>query len=239
MLSSSIDSRVELLVLLEYFHYLTKWAFALSRMGKVKNDQRYIRWAIDLIKVVHPRFVYRDRNDQLHMYWKMSIDLSHPAVSSEGNLDPYDGYITYRLVDALADERQLESELAEMKSMVDLKYARYRSSDPLDLGEALWITHWYPDESWAQAITSKSLQALEELWQRGEFRDSLDQRLAFREFGTTIGVQVNERASERWKDRVDEIHHLWLPHLYERDQDISPVMFCTSLRPGVISRSYL
>lgn len=164
---------------------------------------------------------------------------SDPAVPSEGNLDPYDGYITYRLVDELTDERQLASELAEMKSMVDLKYARYRSWDPLDLGEALWITHWYPDEPWSQVITRKSLQALEELWQRGEFRDSLNQRLAFREFGTTIGVQVNDTTSVLWKDRVDEIHRLWLPHLYKRDQDISPVMFCTSLRPGVIRRSYL
>ncbi len=36
------------------------------------------------------------------MYWKMSIDLSRPLVTSEGNLDPYDGYITYRIVDEAA-----------------------------------------------------------------------------------------------------------------------------------------
>lgn len=208
-------------------------------MGQVKHDQRYVRWAIDLIKAIHPRFVYRDHHDQLHMYWKMSIDLTRPTVSSEGNLDPYDGYITYRLVDELAEEHVLEQEIVEMKSMVDQKYKRYRSSDPLDLGEALWITHWYPNEEWAKTVTSKSLEALEDLWQRGEFRESLNQRLAFREFGTSIGVQVNDQAKELWKDRIDEIHHLWFPHLYKRDRDISPVMFCTSLLPGVISRSYL
>ncbi|CAF0880954.1 unnamed protein product [Rotaria sordida] len=223
----------------QYFHYLTKWAFALSRMAKIKNDQRYIRWAIDLIKAIHPHFVYRDRNNQLHMYWKMSIDLTYPAVPSEGNLDPYDGYITYRLVDELAEERELEKEIADMKSMVDIKYARYRSSDPLDLGEALWITHWYPDEQWAKTITTKSLQALEELWQHGDFQESLNRRLAFREFGTTIGVQVNDKAGDIWKNRINDIHNLWLPHLYKRDKDISPVMFCTSLRPGVVSRQYL
>ncbi len=36
------------------------------------------------------------------MYWKMSIDLSRPLVTSEGNLDPYDGYVTYRIVDDAA-----------------------------------------------------------------------------------------------------------------------------------------
>lgn len=29
----------------------------------------------------------------------MSIDLSRPAVPSEGNLDPFDCYVTYRLLD--------------------------------------------------------------------------------------------------------------------------------------------
>ncbi|CAF4419732.1 unnamed protein product, partial [Adineta steineri] len=148
------------------------------------------------------------------MYWKMNIGLTHPAVQSEGNLDPYDGYITYRLVDEMAEERELEKEIADMKSMVDVKYSRYRSSDPLDLGEALWITHWYPNEQWAKTITTKSLQALEELWQQGDFREPLNRRLAFREFGTTIGVQVNDQANEAWKNRVDDIHNLWLPHLY-------------------------
>jgi hypothetical protein len=31
---------------------------------------------------------------------KMSVDLSHPAVPSQGNLDPFDCYVTYRLLDA-------------------------------------------------------------------------------------------------------------------------------------------
>lgn len=37
------------------------------------------------------------------MYWKMSIDLSKPHVYSEGNLDSYDGYITYRLLRELSN----------------------------------------------------------------------------------------------------------------------------------------
>lgn len=38
------------------------------------------------------------------MRWKMSVDLSRPWVRSEGNLDPIDGYVTYRLVQEAADQ---------------------------------------------------------------------------------------------------------------------------------------
>jgi len=34
---------------------------------------------------------------------------------------------------------------------------RYHSDDPLDLGEALWLSHWgLPDEPWAQLVTQVS-----------------------------------------------------------------------------------
>ena len=44
--------------------------------------------------------------------------------------------------------------------MVQNKYRSYRSSDPLDLGEALWISHWSPDEPWAQRMAQVSAEAL-------------------------------------------------------------------------------
>jgi hypothetical protein len=37
------------------------------------------------------------------MHWKMSVDLSRPAVASMGNLDPYDGLVTYSVLKTLAD----------------------------------------------------------------------------------------------------------------------------------------
>ena len=49
------------------------------------------------------------------------------------------------------------------------KWRMYHSSDPLDLAEALWIAHWAPTEQWAQAVTQRSLAALEALWQAGAF----------------------------------------------------------------------
>jgi hypothetical protein len=77
-----------------------------------------------------------------------------------------------------------------MESMVRRKVPSYGSSDPLDLGEALSVAAWHPAEGWARVLTDRSLRALETLWQAGAFEESDRYRLAFREFGTTIGVQA-------------------------------------------------
>ncbi len=50
------------------------------------KDPKYNRWAVDLIEATHPRFVYNVESNRPRMIWKMSIDLSKPAVNSEGNL---------------------------------------------------------------------------------------------------------------------------------------------------------
>jgi len=227
----------------QYFHYLTKWAFALNRMSIARDTQLYNDWAVQLIKAVHPHFVAeRGEGYPPRMYWKMSIDLSYPHVNSEGNLDPYDGFITYRLVQDRAAQKgsdspaSLNKEISDMARMVKAKYQRYRSTDPLDLGEALWICHWYPDEEWSATVSKRSSESLEQLWQGGYFTGHPSRRLAFREFGTTIGVQVNQRAGEHWASRVKELHEFWNKRLYSRDHDITPVMFCTSLIPGVVCR---
>lgn len=222
----------------QYFHYLTKWMFALNRMSIAKHEPHYNLWAIQLAQAVHPHFVHRV-NDKLRMFWKMSIDLSKPMVRSEGNLDPYDGYVTYRLLQQTAhDDSILKKEIAEMNEMVQQKYQHYFSDDPLDLGEALWLQHWFANEEWATSIRHASLRSLERLWKIDYFSKSNIYRLAFREFGTSIGVQVTEEAIGTWQQRVAELNEHWSRSLYSRDRDITPVMFCTSLLPGVMNRNY-
>ena len=83
------------------------------------------------------------------MYWKMSIDLSRPAVSSMGNLDPYDGLVICTLLQQAADKtcgvqggfqgqqgsdagrrdqasagRVLQAEIDDLQTMVDVRYRR-------------------------------------------------------------------------------------------------------------------
>jgi len=245
----------------QYFHYLTKWMFCLNRMSIARNDEKYNQWAIDLAKSIHPAFVYKPSNsNRSRMFWKMSIDLKKPLVRSEGNLDPFDGYLTYRILqdtdlhfnqgssassadDSSANRGILDKEIADMKSMVDVKYPYYSSNDPLDLGEAMWIAHWYYDEPWSHHISKESLHSINELWDQGYFKSHSYYRLAFREFGTTIGVQVNplvERQKKEWIDRrVPMLHSFWEKELFKRDSNITPVMYCTSLIPGAFKRDYV
>lgn len=114
---------------------------------------------------------------------------------------------------------------ADMEAMLRRKIPTFASSDPLDLGEALWLAHWASaEEPWAQLVQRRSLTALEALWAAGEFAELRRRRLAFREFGTTIGVQVTGgEAAERWAPRVRQIHRDWREHLTTRDRDITPV----------------
>jgi len=216
----------------QYFHYLTKWMFALNRMSLARGSEMYNNWAIQLAKGIHPKFVHNQ-----HIYWKMSIDLSTPQVISEGNLDPYDGFVTYRLLQEVSPNKDiLQPEIQQMSQMVHAKVQHYESDDLLDLGEALWLAHWFPEEEWSKLLSSRSLESLQYLWSGGVFSLPARYRLAFREFGTTIGVQVNRKTDSHWVDRVEEIHKFWKSDLYSRDKDITPVMFCTSLIPGVFDR---
>jgi len=126
-----------------------------------------------------------------------------------------------------------------MESMVRRKTPGWSSSDPLDLGEALQVAAWYPAEPWARVLTDRSLSALEILWQSGAFEGPQRTRLAFREFGTAIGVQVNPAAPADWRGpRVRQMLAGWKDSLFRRDADITPVMFATALLPGAFSRAY-
>lgn len=109
-------------------------------------------WAVDLIKGIHSKFTHGnyitllaqhslisqlqglDRN-RPRMYWKMSIDLNRPMVTSEGNLDPYDGLITYRIINASASGSPLSKEISDMERMVKEKFRSFTTDDPLDLGK--------------------------------------------------------------------------------------------------------
>ncbi|KAH7623742.1 hypothetical protein NADE_008560 [Nannochloris sp. 'desiccata'] len=279
----------------QYYHYITRWAFALNRMSLARNDAKYNNWAVELLKAVHPHFVYRTSGGGVpKMYWKISIDMKRPMVPSEGNLDPFDGLITVRLLQNTAaafrgrknkeggvggeggrvEEKEdvLVKEEEDFLSMVEIKYRRYHSSDPLDLGEALWLTHWalasdsspsksgvtmpsstgageaaqgekVKEEAWARFIATQSIQSLDKLWRDGYFSEPAGYRLAFREFGTTLGVQVNPVAAttstSQWKkERIDALHTFWASRVIERDMDITPVMMASSLVPGAWDKNF-
>lgn len=150
----------------QYHHYLTLWMFVLNRMAVATGQEWYNEQAIILAKSIHDKFVYERHSSRPRMYWKMSTDLSKPLVTSEGNLDPIDGYLTLRLLQKTAEEMgckgdELEEELRDYKKIVDMKWAGYESSDALDIGMALWSAHWAcQEEDWARGLCERMLHCL-------------------------------------------------------------------------------
>src|SRR5919204_3215651 len=74
----------------QYFHYLTKWMHALDQASRLTRQGRFNLWARELADTAWAAFT-RGGN---RMVWKMSIDLSRPLVSTMGQHDPLDGFIT-------------------------------------------------------------------------------------------------------------------------------------------------
>ncbi|KAI0071742.1 hypothetical protein K474DRAFT_1606392 [Panus rudis PR-1116 ss-1] len=176
----------------QYHHYLTLWMFALNRMSVAKGEARYNELAIELAKAIHPAFVVNRDAPRPRMRWKMSMDLSQPLVSSEGNLDPIDGYVVFSLLQKTAgDGTILQEEINDYKRIVDTKWRIMESDDPLDLGMTLWTVHWLAaEEPWAFAVMHRAEGDLRELaFVNRYFEYPLERRLAFREFGTCLGIQ--------------------------------------------------
>lgn len=147
----------------QYHHYLTLWMFALNRMSMATDDPTYNWQAVALAKAIHPHFFVHRTSSRPRMVWKMSVDLSEILVSSEGNLDPIDGFVIFRLLQAFSmrynEEKVLEEEIIDYKRVIERKGEHFVSSDPLDLGMTLWTAHWFSDkESWATELAEKCFE---------------------------------------------------------------------------------
>ncbi|HMK15824.1 MAG TPA: hypothetical protein VK450_02770, partial [Methanomicrobiales archaeon] len=195
----------------QYYHYLTKWMHALSLAGRTTGDPRYFRWAMELAKVAHSRFVYTPpRGGRKRMYWKMSTDLSYPLVASMGQHDPLDGLITYCDLQRRRPKEpgpetfpDLTTEIAEIAGIcTDMDLA---SDDPLGTGgllsDALLIAGFLAQGDGGSSWPGLDLQGLlgsvmeAALFGLDVFADSgcsglpADYRLAFRELGLAIGLR--------------------------------------------------
>lgn len=192
----------------QYYHYLTKWMHALHQVARATEDSTYARWAIELAKTAHARFTYAPSSgDPMRMYWKMSIDLSYPLVSSMGHHDPLDGFITYLQLQATAAKDAgkasmpgLSAEIAEMAGMCRGK--SWATDDPLGIGgllsSAYRLSQLIVNEGVEQAglpgiLLDASLMGLQ-AYERGHaWTLPTDHRLAFRELGLSIGLHAVEK----------------------------------------------
>jgi hypothetical protein len=193
----------------QYFHYLTKWMHALNRVCSATGDFVYNRWAMELAKAAHNGFVYTSpiSGGQKRMYWKMSIDLSHPLVPCMGQHDPLDGLVTYCELQSTAERdpnRDASPDLvAETTDMADICVGKtWATDDPLGIGgllsdayrmAQLIINADFEGPGLFKTLLESSLEGLEVYTRDYPLRLPASYRLAFRELGLSIGLAVIEK----------------------------------------------
>jgi len=191
----------------QYYHYLTKWMHALNRVTNVTGDFTYNRWAIELARTAHTKFIYAPSSgSQKRMYWKLSIDLSYPLVPSMGLHDPLDGLVTYSQLQATAAEHpeqltgDLRAEILDLTNMGEGK--SWASDDPLGIGgllsdafrvAQLMVKGYLTRTGLLGTLLDASLVGLEAFAREDSLNSPADYRLAFRELGLSIGLGMLER----------------------------------------------
>jgi hypothetical protein len=195
----------------QYFHYLTKWMQALNQTTEVTGDTSYIHWAIELAQAAHAAFTYRTAPDRSpRMYWKMSIDLSRPLVTSMGHLDPLDALVTYQCLCSTAVHRgysaatlELGTEVVQAAEMCAGK--RWITHDALGIGGLLHCAcilagaqdgERQQDEL-LQTLLEDAVDSLEWWWTSHPLHEPAASRLAFRELGLAIGLHDVRRMLAR------------------------------------------
>jgi hypothetical protein len=189
----------------QYYHYMTKWMHALSRVSRVTGDPVYYRWALELAQTAHATFTYIHPGDgRKRMYWKMSIDLSYPLVLAMGQHDPLDGLVTYSELQAIASEdfssRAWPGLSAGIAEMADIcRGEKWATDDPLGIGSLLtdaWrmmqlvIMGGFNDPVLLEAVLDSALIGLHSFAGNNPLKYRARQRLAFRELGLAIGLKA-------------------------------------------------
>ena len=259
----------------QYYHYLTKWMHALNRVSRVTKNPDYVAWAIELARTAHARFTYLPpAGGRKRMYWKMSIDLTRPLVPSMGQHDPLDGLVTYNELQLTAarDFGQLVQPalVQEMADMIDIgRGMRMATDDPLGIGGLLsdasriiqmTIRDGPVYAGLLETLLDSALAGLDSYTEAGSLELPARYRLAFREFGLSIGLAGVEKLPEwiaknpNFFDRTSSFHqrvqalHEYVPLRKKIEQfwldgknresgtwtehrEINMVMFATSLAP--------
>jgi hypothetical protein len=258
----------------QYYHYLTKWMQALNCVSRFTGDAAYITWAMELAKTAHAKFTYLPSSGgRKRMYWKMSIDLSYPLVESMGHLDPLDGFVTYTQLKADAKKfgkltfPDLEAEIADMAYICE--GISWTTDDPLGIGDLLSnafklvqliINGNIKQTDLLENLLDSSFLGLKYFANRNPLKPPAEYRLAFREFGLSIGlhaVQKIQNLIEQKPSIFDKKHplHVWIESLmhhapmgeiiekfwlesknkkagtWVEHRDINMVMLATSLAP--------
>jgi len=216
----------------QYFHYLTKWLYALFVLGR--HLPQYRHKAVAIVRQIHDAFVLPSRG----VIWKMSEDLSHPYPGTGfGALDAFDGYVAYRLL----DQESLTREISDMRMLIDRSAPDLVITQDLGLGMMLWMSQFFPEEGWAKTQKTRCLSMLDRMWmQQGYFcrePGALGVKFAFTNYGVSVGLQAVNAMPER-VSRVNAFFETYRSgDEYDREA-ITHVMACSSHFPGYLVRGF-
>lgn len=223
-----------------YHHYATLWMFALDRLGLATGEKGWVELAVQLGRASSRSFVKRVEGGRLKMVWKVGTDGRTVLVPGEGHLDAATGFVVYRLVQRTAErmgvgEKVLEGEVEEYRTLMSREGKLNASRDTLDLGMGLWMCHFFKTEEWARRLGEESIRKVPLLLKVTMSR-SAESRLAFREFGTCLGVRCWDEENEQAERAVKEVLAFWEKHMEtSTDEDLRPISFvmhAAALIPG-------
>jgi len=192
----------------QYYHYLTKWMHALDCVSRATGEAVYSRWAVELAAAAHAAFSHRSGTiGPKRMYWKMSIDLARPLVSSMGHHDPLDGLITAFQLQATAAEHADAAGPSELDAAVgelaDMCWGRsWATDDPLGIGGLLTdafklaqliARENLPETPLLAELLSSARSGLPSYEKSRSLQLPAEYRLAFRELGLGIGLTAAEK----------------------------------------------
>ena len=205
----------------QYYHYIIKWMHALNRVGNVTGDANYVRWAVELAQVAHKSFTYLPANrERKIMYWKMSIDLSHPLVPSMGQHDPLDGFVTYNELQVTAKNEFNQSNIPdlsnEISEMVDIcRGMNWVTNDPLGIGGLLFdaaritqlnIKGETDFNALLEVVLNSALLGISSFFKSNPLGVPVNYRLAFRELGLSIGLKGIDIMQKWFNDHPDSFN---------------------------------
>ncbi|KAL1702807.1 hypothetical protein EV121DRAFT_292951 [Schizophyllum commune] len=202
-------------------------------MARVTGETQYLVWGIELVKAVHPRFTH---SRGTRMYWKMSIYLSRPLVSSMGRHDALDALVTYSTLRVAAREAVLDDPALDLSAeLADAPRMCAKGISPTE--DSLGIGGLLLDESRLAQLVARgdadaepTLPAVVSaenaslgLYDADELSCPARARLACRELGMStgprvvglIGRQVDGNGQTRFKNQKSLLKELKTLKSYE------------------------
>ena len=138
---------------------------------------------------------------------------------------------------AVSMRSALSEEIEDMKYLVDQTMPELVVTQDLGIGMMLWMTHFFPDEEWAQIQRPRCLKTLDAMWNDDGYfiREPYlpHTKIAFTNYGVSVGLQ----AVGEMPDRVEQINHFFDAYRSHDEYDreaITHVMACSSHCPGLM-----